>query len=350
MKTTVSANWLIIGAGPAGIAAVGRLIDHGISPHEIIWVDPAFKVGDFGEKWACVSSNTKVNLFTRFLQASQAFNYNEAPHDFALNHLTPSDTCELSFMVEPLQWVSNHLGEKVKTKVGQVAHLYMGDHGWYAKLKNDEILHVKNVIIANGAEPKKLSHPISSIDLDISLNKEKLTEHISKDNNIAVFGSSHSSIIVMQHLIELGVKKITNFYLSPLRYAVYLNQDEILFDDTGLKGSTALWARKHLHGKLPDNLIRLIGNEENLQQHLPECDKAIYTIGFWQRLSLVIEGAELRQYNQHNGIIAPGLFGFGIGFPPSQEDRFGHIEHRVGLWKFMHYLNEILPIWLAYPV
>ena len=51
-------KWTVIGAGPAGIAAVGRLLDHGIAPEKIAWVDPDFTAGDLGNKWRAVSSNT----------------------------------------------------------------------------------------------------------------------------------------------------------------------------------------------------------------------------------------------------------------------------------------------------
>ena len=44
--------WTVIGAGPAGIAAVGKLLDHGIAPEKIAWIDPAFAAGDLGAKVA----------------------------------------------------------------------------------------------------------------------------------------------------------------------------------------------------------------------------------------------------------------------------------------------------------
>ena len=44
-------SWTVIGAGPAGIAAVGRLLDHGIVGEQIAWIDPEFGAGDFGTKW-----------------------------------------------------------------------------------------------------------------------------------------------------------------------------------------------------------------------------------------------------------------------------------------------------------
>jgi len=62
----MSYAWTVIGAGPAGIAAVGRLLDHGIAPEEIAWVDPAFAAGDLGAKWRSVSSNTQVGLFLSY--------------------------------------------------------------------------------------------------------------------------------------------------------------------------------------------------------------------------------------------------------------------------------------------
>ncbi|HEY5236271.1 MAG TPA: pyridine nucleotide-disulfide oxidoreductase, partial [Rhabdochlamydiaceae bacterium] len=53
-------------------------------------------------------------------------------------------------------------------------------------------------------------------------------------------------------------------------------------------------------------------------------------------------------YDDKTGIIAPGLFGLGIAFPESRLGPLGHLDYRVGLWKFMDYLNSILPIWTEY--
>lgn len=67
--------WAVIGAGPAGIAAIGQLLDKHIPPEKIVWIDPDFNVGDFGSKWSKVSSNTSVKLFNQFYQHCAAFNY-----------------------------------------------------------------------------------------------------------------------------------------------------------------------------------------------------------------------------------------------------------------------------------
>ena len=60
-------QWAVVGAGPAGIAAVGKLLDNGILAEDILWFDPHFKVGDLGLHWHNVSSNTKVKFFNDFL-------------------------------------------------------------------------------------------------------------------------------------------------------------------------------------------------------------------------------------------------------------------------------------------
>ena len=71
-----SYQWAVIGAGPAGIAVIGKLLDYGVGPKEIAWIDPAFQVGDFGTKWRNVSSNTRAGLFIKFFEECESFQYN----------------------------------------------------------------------------------------------------------------------------------------------------------------------------------------------------------------------------------------------------------------------------------
>src|SRR6185437_2540987 len=148
-------RWAVIGAGPAGIAAVGSLLDHGVVGNEIIWIDPQFAVGDFGSRWKNIPSNTKVQLFQKFLHASDAFLYTTCDKSFQLNH-TPSDhTCLLGLMVEPLQWVTHQLQAKVAIKKDFVKSLSR-HYSWNLKLRG-EIVVADNVVLAIGAEPKTLT-------------------------------------------------------------------------------------------------------------------------------------------------------------------------------------------------
>lgn len=341
-------EWAIIGAGPAGIAAVGKLIDAGIAAEKIIWIDPQFTVGDFGTKWHNVPSNTKVESFNEYLYTIAAFDYANREQQFALDDIDPSMTCYLRDMREPLQWITQKLLTQVHSLKSFVQELIMAKNHWQIKLA-EQTIAANNVILAVGAEEKNLDYPQTTIALSSALNPELLARECSAEDTIAVFGASHSAILIIRNLLETcSVKQIINFYQSPLRFAIYF-EDKILFDNTGLKGNTADWARENLHGTLPKKLSRLLATPDNIKQHLAVCNKAIYAVGFTPRTIPVRDFGNLK-HNPQTGIIAPGLFGLGIAYPEIRIDEFGIEEARVGLRKFLHYLTKILPIWLHYPI
>jgi hypothetical protein len=342
-------KWAVIGAGPAGIGVVGKLLDQGVEASQIAWIDPEFKVGDFGTQWGKVSSNTKVELFLRFFQECHSFRYKEAASQFQISELDPSKTCLLGLAAEPLQWMSDHLKERVCAFNEKALQLEMKQKHWEIDLANTKI-RAKNVVLAIGAEPKSL--PFSGpeyISLQTALDPDKLALSCKPNDTVAVFGSSHSAIIILKTLLEkCDVNRVINFYLAPLRYATYF-EDWVLFDDTGLKGDAAEWAKENIEGTLPNKLQRIVSTKENVEKELPNSSKVIYATGF-QKRHISIAGLHSLDYNDKNGIIAPGLFGLGIAFPEAKTDRYGTLEHRVGLWKFMEYLNSILPLWFSYGV
>ncbi len=341
-------QWAIIGAGPAGIAVAGKLLDAGVKSEDIVWIDPHFAVGDFGMLWRNVPSNTKVDRFMQFLHACQSFDYkNSAPH-FTLNQMDLDDTCPLGLMADPLLWLTEQLKKKMVSVEDYAERITLNDRQWHIQLRKQPALIAKNTVLAIGAEPKHLHYSMPEIiPLQHAMDGERIQQHCHKDETIAVFGSSHSAMLVLRNLVENKIKRIINFYRSPLEYAVYLD-DWILFDDTGLKGSTAEWARSCIDGKLPAQLERVYSNDENVEHFLPQCDKVIYAIGFDRRTLPVVENVGHLTYNEACGIIAPGLFGVGIAFPEGKYNPLGIYERRVGLWKFMDYLQRVLPIWLKY--
>jgi len=335
-------DWIVIGAGPAGIAAVGKLIDSGIPPGQIGWIDPHFAVGDLGLKWNRVPSNTKVALFLKYLQECKAFNN---PKNFKIHTLNPEETCQLQDIVEPLQWITDQFKKQVHVFTEMAMALQLSQGRWEVKMKKASAF-AKKVVLAVGADPKSLSlteHEILSVET--ALHPEKLAKAVSSQDIVGVFGSSHTAFLVLANLYELKIKTI-NFYRSPHRYAVYLN-DWILFDDIGLKGFTARWAKQHIDGTWPSTLTRVCTADRTFEEALAPCSKLVYATGFERRKLPVLEQFGKLHYDDKTGIIAPNLFGFGIAFPQAKFDRLGHVEFRVGLWKFMDYLNGILPIWLS---
>ena len=337
--------WTVIGAGPAGIAAVGRLLDHGIPPDKIAWVDPAFAGGDLGGKWRSVSSNTIAGTFMSFLNGSAAFRFSQAP-PLPLAEVDPEETCALALVADPLVWVTGQLRQQVHTFDTTATTLTLGQRRWRIETRGPELTS-DNVVLAVGAVPISLDYPIDEIPVEVALDADKLAEVPLEGATVAVFGSSHSSMIVLPHLLRLPVAKVINFYRSPLKYAIYLD-DWILFDDTGLKGRAAVWARENIDGVCPERLERCLVSSPEFDEKVAECDRVVYTVGFEPRKLPETPQWGPLGYNRMNGIIAPGLFGLGIAFPEYAEDPYGYGQYRVGLQKFMDYLDSVLPLWMAY--
>ena len=303
-------EWLVIGAGPAGIAAVGKLIDAGVSPHRIGWMDPDFQVGDFGKKWNRVPSNTKNALFLRFLNESKSFAFQSRPSPFEIETLDPNGHCPLQSVVEPLQWITERLKRQVRAIEDFALGLNLAGKRWEVKTKRN-VYFAKKVILAIGSEPKTLSHSgFETLSLETALNEEKLAEAVKPSDRIAVFGSSHSAVLVLANLTRCKVEKIVQFHRSPHRYAIPM-QDWILFDDTGLKGFAAEWAKEHLDGTLPPSLKRVSLSHPSFEEALSLCNKGIYAVGFERRKAPLLEQYKNPHYDDKTGIIAPGLLGSG---------------------------------------
>jgi cation diffusion facilitator CzcD-associated flavoprotein CzcO len=339
-------KWTVIGAGPAGIAAVGRLLDHGIAPAEIAWIDPQFTAGDIGGKWRAVHGNTRVALFVDYLNASPSFRFAEAPN-FELNEIQPEHTCLLGAVADALLWISQHLCERVKVFQTIATELSLRDRRWIVSTEQREITS-KNVILAVGSVPKKLAYGgLEEIPVEVALDPQRLAQQPLQGATVAVFGSSHSAMIALPNLLGSPVARVINFYRSPLTYAIRF-EDWTLFENSGLKGQAACWARENIDGLRPDRLERYSVRCPEFQELLQMCDHVVYTIGFERRqLPLTPEWGPL-EYNATNGILAPGLFGIGIAFPEYKSDPRGYGEYRVGLHKFIKHLNAAMPVWLSY--
>lgn len=338
--------WAVVGAGPGGITAVGLLLDSGVPCEKILWIDPYFQVGDFGQWWGEVNSNTRVALFQNYLNGVNHFDYAQRTQTYALDEMDPNGFTLLKQVTEPLQWVTERLREKVESIKAHVKSMTVEKGCWQLRTEI-AVFRAEKVILATGAEAKSLDFPsIEKIDLTTALTPSQLKKVCDKNDAVAVFGSSHSAMIIIRNLVEAGVEKIVNFYLSPMRYAVLMD-DWILYDDTGLKGETAMWVRENISKHCLPQISRYLSTSEHIDEQLPRCNKAVYAVGFQQR-HIPITGVSLTHYDDSNGIIAPGLFGVGIGFPITVLDPFGRKEGNVGLWKFLKNMKRTLPIWQQY--
>jgi len=319
-----SFEWVVVGAGPAGIATVGLLLDAGVDGRRIGWIDPQFKVGDFGTAWRFVMSNTSARSFMDYYRASPSFQFDSERGRFAIEQLPPESRCLLMMATEPLAWVTKVLMGQVHSINGQVQRLTRQGRGWRVALGSGEILQTGAVVLAIGAEPKRLSfQDLEEIPLAAALNPMLLSDHVGDTDRVAIFGDAQSARSALQNLSKTKVKKVFHFYHSKRSVDHHLANEDM------------------------SEVESLPNTSSNLLSNLPHCNKAIYAIGFSGRRVQVDHLPADFRHDTETGVIAEGLFGAGIAFPSIFHHHGGRPEYHVSALKpVMSALKQRLPLWL----
>ena len=318
-------QWVVIGAGPAGIAAIGQLIDAHVSLKKIAWIDPSFTVGDFGTVWGRVHSNTSIESFIKFYKAFDAFEFECSRKPFLIERAKPEGTCPLMIAAEPLKWITQTLRNKVISIHDKALALDHTSMGWHLHLASGQQITTQKVILALGARALKLPYlSLVTIPLKTAMHPELLNQAIQAEDTIAVFGSYQSARTVEENLAKTNALKIIHFYRSERSFNQHV-------------ASLPLSPHIECYPITPSNLIK----------HIPRCNKAIYAVGFARR-EITIEGLPHDfLYDSQTGVIAPGVYGLGIAFPETIPYTMGRLTYNVAaIWPFMKYLKRIFPAWL----
>ncbi len=343
-------TWSVIGGGPAGIITVSTLIDYGVPTDHIHWIDPAFSVGRLGAYYTNVPANTCVADFLDFLTASTTFIAAAQNSIQELNMTYPHASFQpLRVITRPLQCITNTLCNHVITHQTRATEFNLEHDGWHIQCEDGTALTSTYVVLAPGARPRLLNYDVDDvIPLDIALDKYRLQNEVTSDDTVCVVGSSHSAVLLLKYLSEIGVKRIINLYKHPLVYA-YQDGEYQVHPSSGLKGVAAAWAYHVLEQDPPHNLIRAYNDEAARQYYLPQCTKIIYAAGYERNPLPTLTGAACISYDANTGIIAPGMFGIGIAFPEKQMDSVGNQEYLVGVNSFLSYAQRMVPYWMTYP-
>lgn len=316
-------DWMVIGAGPAGLAAIGKLLDSGVNKEQLLWVDPCFTVGDFGTKWKHVESNTSVQAFAYFYDNCKSFQFELSNRTFFIERLPVEKFCPLVVAAEPLHWLSKHLLEKVCWQQNTATLLEDTTNGWRIYFKDGQSCISKKVILAIGATPNTLNISGKSvIPLENALMPQKLAQSIDPNDEIALFGCGQSARSILDNLSPLSFKAAHHFYRYPDNFEFYFGDFE--------------------HQKVYPKLME----QRVVFKNLKDVNKVIYAIGFSKR-KLTIKGLpENYHFDEKSGEILPNLYGLGIAFP-------SYVRHQQGQAKLAqtaiaHYidrLDEVLPYW-----
>jgi hypothetical protein len=384
-------DWVVVGAGPAGLTYLAKLLSLRVAPESILWVDEAFDGGAFA-KYKDVPGNTKVKSFISWALSNSYLQDLSKHPSKPLAHLESLDqekSCTLGEVHDVIKNYTSQLLSRVPHYYGPVSELEYNNVGQFWKVflndktkaplqtsssaSQSDMLVTRNVCLAIGGEPLRhtnlhIGHQNKKmIDLYTALSLSGLQANVSPGDTIAIVGGSHSAFVIMYLLHKLNIPnvKIVNFYRDPLRFAVYM-QDFILYDNTGLKGEVAQWTKSILEGNSAPNfsLERIhIDDEAKMTDAIQRAGKFIYTHGFGRsRMPRIIYDlpdvrlcseipkprpniAGYLSYSNINGAIEvpsqskgtitiEGLYGFGLAFPEKVITPVGELEMNIGLGKF----------------
>ncbi|KAI1400022.1 pyridine nucleotide-disulfide oxidoreductase-domain-containing protein [Hypoxylon fuscum] len=378
---------VVVGSGASGIAVVGNLLER-LSPDAgiVAWVDPRFQGGRINAKYREVPSNTKVSTFLEYAEAVEPFRRiietTSKPNAITtLASLARNDTCSLRYAGDMLQMLSDGLLESDRVACYKSTVTNAEKRGaslaWSLTLQDDSRLEAPMVVYCTGSEPTaiplppSISQSVELLELDVSLKPSLLSKTLPRDRDlcIGVVGASHSAILVLMNLFSLSQDshpRLRVLWFSRAKHLKYAEEMDgwILYDNTGLKGTAAEFAREHLDGdrllhrsdvgKVITRIDCFGGPDQERQAQLrefPNCDYIVQAIGY-HRVHLPSMKQDITYDHETGGFIdsntnapLPGLFGAGIAFPERVVDPYGNVEYAVGLIKFMKFLKRVISRW-----
>jgi hypothetical protein len=342
-------DWAIVGAGPGGIITVGVLLDAGISPEKILWVDPEFAVGRMGKYYASVPANNKAKRLVEFLGMCSSFKQVQTPAVERLKALNPDKEYPLKYIIDPLQDITDCFLERVHSAKDSLTALDFHDDAWHIAA-GERYYVARRVVLATGSHPREFNFGLCpTIPLDIALNTSELAKVVTPQDTVAVVGSAHSAVLVLKFLCDVGAARIVNFYKHPLYYLTAeeeaLRHKECTLYGDPLQGIAGQWAREVLDPNPPGNLLRVKVSDAAIKAWMPICTKVIYAAGFEKNPLPPISGVTY-SYDNKTGIIGPHIFGIGMAFPEFVDDGKGHCLFAIGLRDFMRFAQKMVPEWM----
>ena len=316
-------NIIIIGGGVTGLLALGSLIKEGFN--NIAIIDPSFHGGDLIQKYGSVQSNTPIQKTVNGLKLLDP-NYN-VQKDLVLDKTAP-----LYIHTQLVQDFVKKYMNQVELIQDFVETLDFSNRSWNIKTKESSY-QSKVVFLCQGANPKVLQCGIPIIPLEEALNKDSLKKYLKPNDNILVFGTSHSGSLILQNCEDLQIH--TTAIYNKDKPFLFANEGE--YD--GIKEDAEVIAKRILNNEF--KYVKLISLQkiDKVLKASKVATKVVYAIGFESRIIKINENIDSSIYNKKTGLIQEGLWGFGIAYPSSAPDDI-HVD--VGIISFVeHILNQM---------
>ncbi|PYI31203.1 hypothetical protein BP00DRAFT_371445 [Aspergillus indologenus CBS 114.80] len=385
MNSTYDA--VVVGAGPGGMSTVAALLDAGAQ--KVLWVDPAWQGGRLNSLYREISSNTTVAIYLKAINSSQTLRsiIDATPSPNAVTKLEAMDhnsTCQLSSAGDMICMLIEGLlaRPEVEKMTAKVEEARLDKNIWTLTTTppSPTPIQTHRTILSTGSHPRtptthqNHNRSLHQLDLDTCMRRSLLPDLLPRNHpsTVAVIGNSHSGILVVRNLYELAQAgdyslTIINFHRRPIKYAIYTDEG-IIFDNTGLKGATAEWAREVLEKSPDSEIVQLVDDGEDedaaLEEWLPRCTHVVWAVGYERNpiprvfvegrrvdgdleFDMRSSGFRVEGLDGLDGAVVKGLYGVGIAFPEEAEDPEGHVEAAVGVAKFIAFTQRVKERWMG---
>ena len=332
-------DYIILGGGLSGIITLS--IIHNKYPSKTIgWIDNNNFTGGDLVKYPEVPANTPYPVLVKFIEKIYN-NINFARSSDEICNLVDNGIFKLKCLAKELKIISNHIRTlKNVTMINDyINRMEYIDNTWgvYGELNN---YSSTRVVICNGSIHKKLNYNIPAIPVEIALNPEKLRKLDIKNKKLAVFGNSHSGILILKNLYDLSCNHVTNIIKTSIKIP-YMDENNIeIYQESGIRGVGLEWANKFM---VPENKTNIkIVKYTDFDQ--ASYDYVIYSIGLVRRnLSIKINDTPLiidPAFNE-TGLLSKNLYGLGVAYPEYYILN-GDTEYKVGIGGFFQRATKIL--------
>jgi len=332
-------DYIILGGGLSGIISVS-IIRNKYPEKKIGWIDNTNFTGGDLAKYPEVPANTPYPVLVKFIEKIYK-NLNFPPRSSETCDLIENGIFKLKCLSKELEIISNHIRsiKNITMITDYIDSIEYKNNIWtlYSELNN---YSSTRVVMCNGSIHRKLNYNIPEIPIEIALNPEKLRKLDIKNKKIAVFGNSHSGILILKNLYELSCKQITNIIKSNIKRP-YMNDNNIeIYQESGIRGVGLEWANKFM---VPENKTNIKVVKYDDFDHT-SFDYVIYSIGLVRRnLSIKINEKPLiidPAFNE-TGLLAKNLYGLGVAYPEYYILN-GDTEYKVGIGGFFQRATKIL--------
>lgn len=321
----------IIGSGAAGLLLLLNFEKQGIDPKSITVIDPTHNGGDLMKKWNNVRSNTTWG---------QIFTAVPSRNSFAQpwGNLNPDQPVELKYVIQYLQaCVKDYMSQTI-LRTDTVSTVTQEGAQWKVYLKHGKSIACDVLFFCQGSEPKTLDLPFPSIPLEIALDARRLPDFVKPNQHILVFGTAHSSPLVVKNLLDLNQNiTITNFYATEKPF--YFDRDG---EYDGIKQDAAIIADYILMGQYPNVSLESVHDMSSMIRASKNADACIYACGFEHRSI----APEWKAYDGKTGRIlnTNTAWGFGIAYPNRAADG---VHWDVSVPAFQAHIQAQMPDILA---